>query len=155
MHALVDAMWCDRAPTSARKSAQNQIARLRQTFGADLIVTEGDRYQLTALTDVAVIDETAHRFDPLSASIDDITAVVGILATWRGEPFADLTECPYADAERARLDMVQARLVEALSLARLGGQHGTTTTRSSTSPCELQRTPFTSELGNSSSPRCT
>ncbi len=125
MDALVDAMWCDRAPTSARKSVQNQVARLRHVFGPDLIVTDGDRYHLNARTDVAVIDQAAAHFEPLSATAGDIHEVASVLATWHGTPFVDLADSPQADAERARLELLQARLVESLTLARLTGHRGT------------------------------
>jgi DNA-binding SARP family transcriptional activator len=125
MDALVDAVWGERAPASARKSVQNQVARLRSTFGSDLVVTDRARYHLAALTDVAVIDATAARFDPANASAGDIAAVADVLRDWRGVPFADLEDNHHAGAERARLDLVQSRLVESLALARLGGRGGT------------------------------
>lgn len=116
---LVDAMWRDRAPATARKSVQNQVARLRRSFGADLIITRGDRYVLQALTDVDLIDRAVERFEVTPVMRADLRSVTRLLSTWRGEAFADLDDDFDAEAERARLDLVQARLVESLALALL------------------------------------
>jgi DNA-binding SARP family transcriptional activator len=123
---LVDAMWAERPPASARKSLHNQVARLRQSFGQGLIITCGDRYRLDTTTDIDLINAAAAHFDPMTSSAADIRSISSILASWHGEPFAGLVDVPLADAERARLELVQARLVETLALARLGRRPDTT-----------------------------
>ncbi len=119
IECVVDAMFGEHTPASARKSVHNQISRLRQAFGPRLIITRGDRYHLDTLTDLDLIDRAATHFDPLTASAADVHDLATILSTWHGEPFTELVDLPYAEAERARLQLVQSRLVESLALARI------------------------------------
>lgn len=117
--SVVDAMFGERTPPSARKSVHNQISRLRQSFGQHLIITHGDRYRLDTVTDLDLIDRASRHFNPMNTSAAEMQRLATILASWHGEPFADLVDLPLADAERARLQLVQSRLVEALAFARL------------------------------------
>jgi DNA-binding SARP family transcriptional activator len=87
-----------------------------------MIVTDGDRYHLAAMTDVEAIDRAAADFDPSSATDGEAQQLARLLDGWHGVPFVDLADDPRADAERARLELVQSRLVESLALARLGGR---------------------------------
>ncbi len=119
---LVDAIWGDRAPSSARKSLQNQISRLRQTFGSGLIRTESDRYVLTARTDIDEVDRLWLELSSTRPESDlrhQIASLTALLGSWTGEPFADLPDDSAAAAERARLDLRHCRFVEMLALARL------------------------------------
>src|SRR5690606_8797953 len=59
---LVDAVWGGTAPRSARQSLQNQVSRLRNRWGAGLIVTEGTTYRLRADTDVDEVSAVARRW---------------------------------------------------------------------------------------------
>ena len=122
--ALVDAVWPRRAPTTATNSIQNQIARLRQTFGRDLIATTGDRYQLAATTDLELIDRVAAICDGRRLASGDAHVIAYVLSTWHGQPYADLPDDPRAQAELARLHHVQSRLVETLALSRLADPAG-------------------------------
>ena len=44
--ALLDALWGETPPVSARKTLQTNVLRLRQLLGADTIVTTADGYRL-------------------------------------------------------------------------------------------------------------
>lgn len=143
--AMVDAMWRHQAPTTAKNSIQNQIARLRHSFGGNLIVTSGDRYQLIATTDIDHIDRAAALCDRARLAPDDVQEIADLLDGWNGEPYADLPDYPKAQAERARLHHVQSRLVETLAMSRLidpVGDHETAimdlTVRTSTNPLHEQ-----------------
>ena len=143
--ALVDAVWPHQPPTTAKNSIQNQIARLRHSFGRDLIVTSGDRYQLVATTDIDAIDRAAATCDQFHLVSPDIRAIAAVLDGWNGDPYADLPDHPRAQAERARLHHVQSRLVETLALSRLSdpaGDHEAAiidlTVRTSTDPLHEQ-----------------
>lgn len=143
--ALIDAVWPASTPASARQSIQNQVARLRQSFGADLIVTTADRYLLTCTTDVDAVDRVARFCDHPTLTSAEAGAIAEVLAGWRGEPYADLTDHPLAQAERARLQLVQSRLIETLALHRLadprGDHHASIvelTVRTSTEPLHEQ-----------------
>jgi DNA-binding SARP family transcriptional activator len=116
---LIDALWADHPPTSARKSVQNQIARLRQNFGTDVIITTGDRYRLGATTDIDLFDQLeVHADRPVLTSTEE-ARFANALAAWSGEPYAELAEIPLAQAERARLVHTRARLIETLAISRL------------------------------------
>jgi len=145
MDALVDAVWPRQAPTTARNSIQNQIARLRHSFGRDLIVTSGDRYRLVATTDIDTINRVATTCDSLHPTPHDMQAIADVLDGWNGEPYADLPDHPRAQAERARLHHVESRLVETLALSRLADPAGDReaaiidlTVRTSTDPLHEQ-----------------
>lgn len=123
---LVDAIWGENAPSTARKSVQNQVARLRQSFGADLIHTHGDHYLLDASTDIDRIDQVSFvrkRRVERAATATDIALIADVLADWSGVPFRDLPDDPAAASERARLDHLHRRFVEVLGLDRLRGGH--------------------------------
>jgi DNA-binding SARP family transcriptional activator len=143
--ALVDAVWPQQPPTTAKSSIQNQIARLRHSFGRELIVKSGDRYQLVATTDIDAIDRAAATCGQFRLAPHDVRAVADVLDGWNGEPYADLPDHPRAQAERARLHHVQNRLVETLALSRLidpAGDHEAAiidlTVRTSTNPLHEQ-----------------
>ena len=143
--ALVNAVWPDRVPPSARQSVQNQIARLRRSFGADLILTSADRYRLVAVSDIDMIDRMAMIDARSSITCPDAWLIGDLLSSWTGEPYADLPDHPLAQAERARLHHVQSRLVEALALHHLTDPAGDLdaaivdlTVRTSTDPLHEQ-----------------
>lgn len=116
---LIDAVWAGQAPRSARQSLQNQIARLRATFGDDLIVTEPGGYRLGWTCDVASFESLIGPHlgrAPSHAAVEPLTAA---LALWRGTPFADLDDVPGLDAARARLEEMFASGAEQLAACRL------------------------------------
>lgn len=142
---LIDAVWPMSTPPTARQSIQNQVARLRSSFGADLIATTADRYRLTFVTDVDTIDRVAHLTDRAILTTAEADHITAVLADWHGEPYAELPDHPTAQAERARLHHVQRRLIEALAFHRLSDRHGDRdtaivelTVRTSTDPLHEQ-----------------
>lgn len=142
---LIDAVWPMSVPPSARQSIQNQVARLRCSFGADLIATTGDRYLLACATDVDAVDGVADLCDRTTLTPAEAHAIESVLADWHGEPYAELPDHPLAQAERARLHHVQSRLIETLALHRLtdalGDRHAAIvqlTVRTSTDPLHEQ-----------------
>ena len=93
---LVDALWGDAAPPSARKALQMTVLRLRQILGADAIVTERSGYRLEEQVDVDVcFFERDHD-----------------LSWWRGEPFEDLAGWSPLEGRRAQLIELRARAEE-------------------------------------------
>lgn len=63
---LIDRLWPDGAPATARKSLHNHIARLREAAGAEFVDTTADGYRLHA----SVTIELDGRGDPL-AELDE------------------------------------------------------------------------------------
>ena len=116
---LVDAVWARSLPRSARQSIQNQIGRLRHSFGSGLIVTSANRYRLGWAIDVDAGDRAAPLCGRAVLTPAEAALIAEVLAAWIGEPYADLPDHPGAQAERARLHLVKARLVEALAMHNL------------------------------------
>ncbi|MFD4206291.1 BTAD domain-containing putative transcriptional regulator [Micromonospora tulbaghiae] len=96
---LVDLIWAQSPPPSARATVQAMVSRLRATFrqiGASAqLLSERGAYRLH--TDPATVD--AHRFSALvqqaAGSSDDLTTVELLdqaLDLWRGEPLLDVVD---------------------------------------------------------------
>jgi SARP family transcriptional regulator, regulator of embCAB operon len=129
---LIDRVWGDDPPATARNTVQTHVAHLRQALQphrssgdtTGLLATVGDGYLLAIARDAV----DAHRFELLvrhAARSDDPAACVeaagAALALWRGEPLAELTG-PVAAGERTRLVelRLQASRSRASALVELG-----------------------------------
>lgn len=116
---LIDAVWSGNPPGSARQSLQNQIARLRATFGQHVIRTDPAGYRLGGRTDIDVFEAAVHeplRRSPGAAQVEDLERA---LAIWRGRPFDDLDDVDGVDGARARLEELHASTEEQLAACRL------------------------------------
>ena len=112
---LVDALWGDRPPATARKMVQLYVSQLRQLLAADSaqIVTQGHGYELRL--DPGVVD--AASFERL---VEEATGDNGVpnqaahaaLALWQGAPLADVANEPFAAAEIRRLEELRLRATE-------------------------------------------
>jgi DNA-binding SARP family transcriptional activator len=126
---LATLLWGDRAPVSARRNVQLYVHQLRRALGADAIAGGNAGYQL----DPGIgIDAT--RF---TAACDQGAAALGrgepeqaarhlreALALWRGDPFAELSECPALAAEAEALTVRWLAARERLAEADLAvGRH--------------------------------
>jgi DNA-binding SARP family transcriptional activator len=108
---LIDDLWGDEPPRTAATSLQNFVSQLRKALGADAVVTRAPGYLLSAPPDA--IDSAQFerlladaRAAPADERADRLNAA---LALWRGEPLAEFTYAPFAQAEIRRLD--ELRLV--------------------------------------------
>jgi predicted ATPase/DNA-binding SARP family transcriptional activator len=97
---LIDAVWGDDPPATARGALQVHVHALRKTLGADRIVTRAPGY----LVRVEPGELDAARFDELVANGRPADG----LALWRGPALADVADEPFARADAARLE--EARL---------------------------------------------
>lgn len=125
---LVDLLWPDDPPASARNTVQALISRLRAVFRAadgPELVTEGHGYVLRA--EPETVD--AHRFTALvrrARAADDETAVALLdeaLALWRGDALAgaasaDVAGRLFAGLAEARWSALEDRLDAQLRLGR-------------------------------------
>ena len=112
---LVDSLWGDRPPATARKMVQLYVSQLRRLLAADSaqIVTQGRGYELridpTAL-DVAsferLVEEAAG-----DRRVPNETALAA-LTLWQGAPLADVANEPFAAAEIRRLEELRLRAAE-------------------------------------------
>ncbi|MGB2568716.1 BTAD domain-containing putative transcriptional regulator [Micromonospora citrea] len=120
---LIDDLWGDDPPANAAGALQVRVSQLRKALddaepGArNLVESRPPGYVLR--TDSVDAD----RFTALAAA-DDTASLTEALRLWRGEPYADVADAPWARAEAERL--AEARLVvrEKLAEARLArGEH--------------------------------
>ena len=130
---LIDELWGERPPTTAGKTVQVRISRLRKalTAGSDdsggdgLLVTRDYGYELRL--DPDRLD--SHRFERLAAEgrrelaagrpEAAVSALERALSLWRGEPLGDLAYEPFAQLEIARLRDMRVAVREQLIDAKL------------------------------------
>jgi DNA-binding SARP family transcriptional activator len=119
---LVDDLWAERAPKTARHALENYVSELRRTLGKDLIETRPSGYLLRLAPECVDVV----RFERLVADArreqrpEEREARFGTaLSLLRGEPLADLAFEPFAGAEIARLQELELGAREELLDARL------------------------------------
>ena len=125
---LVEAVWGDAPPASAKKLLQVYVSQLRKALPDGLaVVTLADGYALT--TNGAVVDAT--RFEEWGREaveiIDDdpslaTTLADRALALWRGAPYGEFVDDHVVRLEAARLDELRLIFIETRfdALLRLG-----------------------------------
>lgn len=131
---LVDGLWGEAAPPTARKVVQNLVSQLRHTLG-DRLETHGQSYRLR----VAPGELDLERFRRLvqdaaeSRAADDngraVSHLAAALALWRGPALADIdwerrTAADLAWLEELRLAAVEDRVSAELELGVDGGLVG-------------------------------
>ncbi|MFI5908295.1 BTAD domain-containing putative transcriptional regulator [Dactylosporangium sp. NPDC051541] len=123
--ALIDVLWGDAPPRTARVQVRNRTAGLRQAFArhgiADVISTRGSGYVIPA--DRAELD--LDRFDELLTTVGDddvaVRALDAALALWRGPALDGLTGSGLLSAaERLDERRTDARIRRAGLLLGLG-----------------------------------
>ena len=92
---LVDDVWADEPPATARKNLQKYVSELRHLLPEPALETTAGGYRLN----VAAETVDALRFERLVAAGDLIAA----LQLWRGDVLADLPAYGFVAAERTRL----------------------------------------------------
>jgi serine/threonine protein kinase/basic membrane lipoprotein Med (substrate-binding protein (PBP1-ABC) superfamily)/DNA-binding winged helix-turn-helix (wHTH) protein len=114
---LIDALWGEEPPETAKNTLQTYVYRLRQVLGDDRISSEPGGYVLRA--DAAEID--AARFEAMvkAAKADLHThpskaaaAFREALTLWRGSPLADLSNEPSLQGEITRLEELHLSATE-------------------------------------------
>ena len=118
---LLDDLWAERVPRTARTSLYNLIACLRRLLGPDVLCTTSAGYILQI--DAGQLDSV--RFEHLVARADSKTArekvpiLEAALGLWRGSPFVDVRYESFAQEEIRHLEEVHARALEGLLAAKL------------------------------------
>jgi DNA-binding SARP family transcriptional activator/tetratricopeptide (TPR) repeat protein len=119
---LVDDLWGERPPATARHALQVYVSQLRSAFGAagarGVLASRPPGYRL----DVDPERVDAFRFECLLAAgrealaADDPAGAAATLrealALWRGPPLVDFRYEPFAQAEIVRLEELQRQAVE-------------------------------------------
>ncbi|MGC5038090.1 BTAD domain-containing putative transcriptional regulator [Streptomyces sp. DT190] len=116
---LVDDLWTD-PPARAVGAVRTFVAALRRALEPDrpprvpprVLVTEGPGYALRLPRE----DVDVHRFqDALARARRDsgaVTGLDGVLASWRGPAYAEVTGSAWAQRERTRLEELRLEAVE-------------------------------------------
>src|SRR5262245_56891940 len=112
---LVDALWGDRPPATARKMVQLYVSQLRRLLAVDsaTILTRGSGYELRI--DPTAVDVTAfERLVEEASTADGVPhdAAHVALTLWQGAPLANVADEPFAAAEIRRLQELQLRAAE-------------------------------------------
>ena len=114
---LIDGLWGDEPPETAKNTLQTYVYRLRQVLGEDRIGSDAGGYVLHA--EPSEID--AARFEALvrqakaelqtdpARAADELAQA---LALWRGSPLSDLSEEPSLRGEIARLQELHLSATE-------------------------------------------
>jgi DNA-binding SARP family transcriptional activator len=112
---LVDALWGDLPPASARKLVQAYVSQLRKTLPPETIETRAPGY----LARASAGDIDVSRFEGLAAQADEasdperrVELLDRALALWRGAPLAELREEPFARGASRRLAELRLAALE-------------------------------------------
>src|SRR5438093_742066 len=127
---LIDELWGDSPPATARKSVQVRVAGLRRAIRGDVLLTLGDAY----LVQLEPTQLDLHRFEQLLsdgshalAAGDPSAALMTVheaLALWRGPPLVDFTYESFAQPAIARLEELRVHALELRIEAELDlGRH--------------------------------
>ncbi len=122
---LIDELWGDSPPATARKSVQVRVAGLRRAIGGDVLLRRGDAY----LVRLEPNQLDLHRFEQLLSDGSDalavgdpsgaVTMLHEALALWRGPALADYAYESFAQPAIARLEELRAHALESRIEAQL------------------------------------
>jgi DNA-binding SARP family transcriptional activator len=118
---LVDGLWGEQPPRTARAALQNAVSQLRRALGAHVLSSHPGGY----LLDVAPEQVDLYRFEGLAAEgrtaagAERAEKLREALELWRGPPLADLVFEPFAAGEVTRLEELHAATLEDLIDAEL------------------------------------
>ena len=121
---LIDTVWDEAPPASARNTLQTYVSHLRRALGRAAITGNGWGYAL----DLDQVEVDVTRFERLVAESRDLlqgdpTTAIAVLqealALWRGRPFADLLEHRSLQGHIARLEELRATTTELVLEAQL------------------------------------
>jgi DNA-binding SARP family transcriptional activator len=128
---LIDELWGDDPPQTARKSLQVRVVNLRRALGPDAVASIGGGYALSvpaASVDLSRFERSvengrrAFEQRDLRSAAEELQGALGL---WRGPALADVAGEPFAAAaaarlEELRLDAIELRIDVDLALGRHG-----------------------------------
>ncbi|XVV10006.1 BTAD domain-containing putative transcriptional regulator [Actinoplanes sp. CA-131856] len=134
LEALIDAVWGEDPPRTSALTLRTYVSRLRQSFGADTIVTVNGGYLLRLgpgaldLADFTAAVTRARAAREAGEQCKAAQAFQNADGLWRGPALADVPG-PYAAAQRVRLDRERrAATEERLALDVASGNPGAAVT---------------------------
>jgi peptide/nickel transport system substrate-binding protein len=116
--ALIDALWGERAPATAKHTLDNYVSRLRTIIGRDRLVTVRPGYMLRVEPGELDLERFEHlegqgRRELASGAFDRASETLGTaLSLWRGSALADLLYETSFCSEAARLEELRLNVVE-------------------------------------------
>jgi DNA-binding SARP family transcriptional activator len=127
---LIDTVWGEDPPATARKTLQTYIAGLRRSLGASTIQTIGGGYRLRIEANNIDVNQFERHIRDGSNSLNQgqnnlaVERLTVALGLWRGEPLEELIDSAAGTAARARLSELHRVAQERLFDARLRlGEH--------------------------------
>jgi DNA-binding SARP family transcriptional activator len=115
---MIEALWGERAPTSAAHTLDSYISRLRATLGRERVVTQSPGYALLVEEDELDVElferlvDRGRRELGTGAVANAAEAFREALAIWRGPALADLVYELSLGPEAGRLDDLRLAVVE-------------------------------------------
>jgi DNA-binding SARP family transcriptional activator/tetratricopeptide (TPR) repeat protein len=112
--ALIDALWGETPPRTARAALQNYVAQLRHALGPGLVASRAGGYALEAGPEQIDLG----RFERLAAEggaadgEERVEKLGEALALWHGPPLGDLAFEPFAAHEAARMEELRTATLE-------------------------------------------
>jgi DNA-binding SARP family transcriptional activator/tetratricopeptide (TPR) repeat protein len=127
---LIDELWAEDPPETARKAVQVYVTRMRKALGPDRIRTHDPGYVL----ELAPEELDIHQFERLLREGRELRAdgdpeaagkiLREALALWRGSPLSDFMYEPFAQTEIARLEELHLTGLEERIETELALGHG-------------------------------
>lgn len=127
---LIEELWGESPPKTARKAVHVYVTRLRKALGAERIRTQEPGYVLELSADELDLYEFQRRLEEgrrLREEGEDARAAAELreaLALWKGPPLADFTYEPFAQTEIPRLEELRLAALEERIDADLAVGHG-------------------------------
>jgi DNA-binding SARP family transcriptional activator len=124
---LIDVVWGEAAPATARNTLQSHVSYLRTVLGGKPAIRAqppGYVLDLPDGTDVLRVRQLILLAGQAAAPAEQARQLAAALGLWRGQPLADVEGVPWLDGQAERLNMLRVDVVRALSDARLAaGEH--------------------------------
>jgi YVTN family beta-propeller protein len=115
---LIDELWGEEPPETARTALQVHVSQLRKTLGADRIETRAPGYLLHTEPDAFDLERFERLVGKGRAALageraqDAASTLREALSLWRGPPLAELEDAPFAQTERLRLEELRLAALE-------------------------------------------
>jgi predicted ATPase/DNA-binding SARP family transcriptional activator len=121
VNEVIDCLWGDAPPESARNIVQVYVSSLRKMLGRGVVTSGPGGYGLDAAVrvDAAEFEHAVRAGSPAAGDPAAVADALGrALGLWRGEPLADVA-APFAEVQRTRLTELRLSAVEAWAGASL------------------------------------
>jgi DNA-binding SARP family transcriptional activator len=119
--ALIEELWGERPPPTARYALHNYIAGLRRALGPRQIVSHEGGYQLEVEAEHVDLGRFEHLLEESRRADgrERLEKLQQALALWRGQALADLLYEPFAGEEASRLEELRTEALEEMADAEL------------------------------------